>query len=178
MKLVVLAVVAVGLASVASSIWVGARVAEPTVVAHPYEQGLHYDDSRRAAEMPAKDAHGRGKALPVAAAERATDRACELSLDIAPQPVRALSELTFTVRVSRGGAPVDAAEVALALTMPGMYMGENRVALAPVGGGAFRGKGTVVRCPSGNRSWQAEVTARTRDGATVTRRFGFEAIDP
>ena len=42
--------------------------------------------------------------------------------------------------------------------MPGMQMGENRVALAPAGAGAWTGKAVLVACPSGRRDWIAEVT--------------------
>jgi hypothetical protein len=89
-----------------------------------------------------------------------------------------MAELTFTVGVRRDGVPLEAADVEIALEMPGMYMGENRVALAPAGGGTYRGTGTVVRCPSGKRTWEATVTARPADGgAPLERRFAFEVAD-
>jgi nitrogen fixation protein FixH len=171
MKALIAAVTAVGLGSVALTIWIGSRVREPTVVPNPYEAGLRYDETRKAATAAA------GRGLDEAA--RAVEDAPRVELDVAPKPPRSMAELTFTARVMRGDAPVEDAEVALELTMPGMYMGENRVALAPRGGGVYEGKGTVVRCPSGRRQWQADVTARPKDGQPpVTGRFPFEVQDP
>jgi hypothetical protein len=72
--------------------------------------------------------------------------------------------MEVAVDVSRGGGPVEGAEVALELSMPGMYMGENRVALAPLGGGRYRGKAVLVRCASGRRDWVAEVAVRLPAG--------------
>jgi len=80
-----------------------------------------------------------------------------VTLDVSPRPIRALAELTFTVETRRGKDPA-AGAVEISLEMPGMFMGENRVALAAVEPGRHRGKGTVVRCGSGRRDWVAEVT--------------------
>jgi hypothetical protein len=196
--------VVVGLGSVAATIWIGSTVKEETVVANPYETGLRYDEERRAraaaaglgdtAALPAQSAHGRGPAPPSArpeqpvrpersGAERAAEsrdapRGDELTLTISPDPPRALSELTFTVGVRRDGAAVEGAEVSIDLQMPGMYMGENRIALAPAGGGLYRGTGTVVRCPSGKRRWEAAITARRPGGgAPLARTFSFEVAE-
>ena len=156
MKALIILVTLVGLGATALTIFVGARVMEPTVVANPYEEGLRYDETRRKAEVSTSTA---------------------LTLDVSPRPPRAMSELEFTVRATRAGRPLEGAEVSLALTMPGMHMGENRVALAPAGGGVYRGKGVVVRCPSGGRRWEAEVTARAGDGGTAVATFPFEVAE-
>jgi hypothetical protein len=207
-KALLVSLVAIGLGSVVATVWIGASVREDTVVAQPYEEGLRYDETRRAraaaaglgdtAGLPARSAHGRGKpvaspasgAVPAAApadgpARGAASSAAEaaepgdaLTLAISPDPPPAMSELTFTVRVSRDGAPVEAADVELRLEMPGMYMGENRVPLVPLGGGVYRGTGAVVRCASGKRGWEATVVARPAGGgAPIERRFGFEVVD-
>jgi len=80
-----------------------------------------------------------------------------VSLDIRPKPVKTMSELVFSVSLSKGGAPVTGADVALNLTMPGMYMAANKTALQHKGGGKYEGKGVIVRCPSGRKRWKAEV---------------------
>jgi hypothetical protein len=176
MKAVIAIVAVVGLASVALTIWIGSRVREPTVVANPYEEGLRYDDTRRKAAAAAERAT-EGGGLDDAA--RALEEAPRVELDITPRPPRAMAELTFTARVMRGDDAVEDADVVVELTMPGMYMGDNRIALAPQGGGVYRGIGTVVRCPSGRRQWQADVAARPRDGGKpITARFPFEVADP
>jgi hypothetical protein len=75
-----------------------------------------------------------------------------------------MADLTFTVRASRGGAPLagPGLEASLSLSMPDMTMVENRVRLAPAGPGAWTGRGVIVRCPSGGRRWSAQVDLSLR----------------
>jgi hypothetical protein len=102
----------------------------------------------------------------------------EVRLELSPRPPRALRELELTVDASRGGVPLEGAAVAVDLSMPGMYMGENRAALAPAGGGRHRGKAVLVRCASGRRDWVAEVEVRPAGGGEPVRvRFPFEAAE-
>jgi hypothetical protein len=79
----------------------------------------------------------------------------KVSFDISPRPVRAMSDLIFTLgyagEIPAGGPYID-------LGMPGMDMGRNRVVLKPMGAGTFQGTGVIVRCPSGRRTWKAKVT--------------------
>ena len=79
----------------------------------------------------------------------------EVVFDIAPKPVKAMQELTFTL-MPTGGTP--SADPYIDLGMPGMKMGPNRVELKPQGDGSYRGKGFIVRCPSGKRIWKADIT--------------------
>jgi hypothetical protein len=162
MKLLVALVTLVGLGSVAATIWIGARVKEPTVVADPYEEGLRYDERRRE------------RAQASGAAPSSAGRDAAVSFEIAPSPPRAMADLEFTVRAP--SVPADA-QATLALAMPGMYMGEHRVALARAADGAWRGKGVVVRCASGGRRWEAKVELRPRGGAPVVRTFPFEVAE-
>ena len=78
----------------------------------------------------------------------------QVTLDVEPKPVKAMEELTFTVRFAGekfvGDPYID-------LGMPGMNMGRNRVFLKPVGESVYQGRGVIVRCPSGRRSWKAAV---------------------
>jgi len=98
-------------------------------------------------------------------------------LELAPRPVRPLSELEALVDLTRGGAPLEQAEVSLRLSMPGMYMGHNRAELRSQGGGRYRGRIALVRCMSGRADWVAEVTARPPGGAEASARFPFEASE-
>ncbi len=66
------------------------------------------------------------------------------------------------------------ADVRISLSMPGMYMGENVVRLAPQAAGVYQGTGVIVRCPSGKTTWQAAVSVR-RGAAMETAAFVFEA---
>jgi hypothetical protein len=79
----------------------------------------------------------------------------KVTLDIEPKPVRAMKDLTFTVRLT-GEKASPAAYIDLG--MPGMNMGPNRVRLKVIEEGLYRGVGVIVRCPSGRRTWRAKVT--------------------
>jgi len=98
-------------------------------------------------------------------------------LELAPRPLRPMQELEAVVDLSRGGAPVDGAELSLGLSMPGMYMGESRAAMRALGGGRYGARVVLVRCLSGRRDWVAEVSARLRDGSEARARFPFEAAE-
>ncbi len=91
-------------------------------------------------------------------------------LDIDPKPVRTMRELVFTVEIE--GYP-GTGPLRLDLSMAGMSMGPNAVALSPDGPGRYRGRGIIVRCPSGRRSWIAAVTVPGKGQA----RFAFDVAD-
>ncbi len=78
-----------------------------------------------------------------------------VSLEISPQPVKAMQDLVFKVSIS-GDPPSKPPYIDLG--MPGMKMGPNRVMLKRTGQGFYEGKGVIVRCPSGRRTWSANVT--------------------
>jgi hypothetical protein len=68
-----------------------------------------------------------------------------------------MTDLLFRVKLS--GRPLAEENApSIALGMPGMHMGPNRVQMKPVSPGVYEGKGIIVRCPSGKRTWQADVT--------------------
>jgi hypothetical protein len=99
-----------------------------------------------------------------------------VTLDVSPRPIRALAELTFTVEARRGADPA-AGAAEISLQMPGMFMGENRLALAAVGPGRHRGKGTVVRCGSGRRDWVAEVRLSPPGAPPLRATFPFTVAE-
>ncbi len=100
------------------------------------------------------------------------DGAYEVVFDITPKPVAAMRELSFRVRLTDKTALLTNAAVTIDLSMPGMYMGNNRVALA-FHDGAYEGTGVIVRCPSGKKTWQADVVIRS-SGKTAVTGFIFE----
>lgn len=75
--------------------------------------------------------------------------------DVAPRPLRAMKELTFSVHCD--GMSLNADNLRVSLTMPGMNMGTNQVFLKEDNKGGFSGKGMVVSCRSGHTLWQAEL---------------------
>jgi hypothetical protein len=79
----------------------------------------------------------------------------DIILDISPKPVRAMTDLKFTITLT---GKQGVSEPFIDLGMPGMKMGPNRVLLKSNGKGVYSGTGTIVRCPSGKRIWQATVT--------------------
>jgi len=98
-------------------------------------------------------------------------------LELAPRPPVPLKELGALVRLTRGGAALDGAEVAVDLSMSGMFMGDNRIALRAEGDGRYAGKGALVRCLSGRHDWTAEVLARLPGGGEARARFTFQAAE-
>ena len=80
---------------------------------------------------------------------------CQVTLDIEPKPVKAMKDLTFTVRLTGKEA---SSTPHIDLGMPGMNMGPNRVRLKATEEGLYRGGGVIVKCPSGRRTWRATVT--------------------
>jgi hypothetical protein len=170
--------VAAGAGAVIATFVVGGRLAEPTVVPDPYQAGLRYD-ADRGKGAPAPERAAASRCAISAGRCEAQEEGTTVTLEIEPRPVRAMADLTFTVGARRGGAPVGDAEAEIALSMPGMYMGENRIRLSHRGGGLFRGQGVIVRCPSGRRTWSAEVTLRPREpaAAPVRATFTFELAE-
>jgi hypothetical protein len=102
-----------------------------------------------------------------------TSGVLSVSFDIAPKPVKAMRELTFTVTVKERGKPVTDASLLIDLTMPGMYMGRNVVRLTHSSGGVYEGKGVIVRCPSGGKLWQASVVIKHAERKSVVN-YTFE----
>ena len=95
----------------------------------------------------------------------------EVSLDVEPRPVKAMTDLLFKVTLVGGDTPPKGSPF-IDLGMPGMNMGPNRVLLKAAGPSAYEGKGVIVRCPSGRRIWQATVTVPD----VVVVRFVFDVI--
>jgi len=77
--------------------------------------------------------------------------------DITPKPVKVMREATFTVELKDGGRPLTDLSPLVGLTMPGMYMGTNRVRLNHDRDGIYRGTGVIIRCPSGKKVWKAGI---------------------
>jgi hypothetical protein len=167
-RLLLAAVAAAVLAVVAGTVWLGARVREDTVVAHPYEQGLAYDAQRHArlaGEVPGVAAG------PTPARCDLGEGSCTreaVTLELGPRPLRTMRELAVSVALAAGAPPPE--EVTVSFAMPGMDMGENTARLAAAGGGRFQGKAVLVRCPGGRRDWVATVRVR-RAGAAAALPF-------
>lgn len=85
----------------------------------------------------------------------------EVSLELSPRPLRTMRELGVRVTIGGGSTPTPTSTpttVTVSFSMPGMEMGENRVALAAAGPNTWRGAAVLVACPSGRRDWIAEVS--------------------
>ncbi len=93
--------------------------------------------------------------------------------DIVPKPIVPMREKTFSVTLREEGKPVSDASVVIGLTMPGMYMGSNKIRLVHLQNGIYEGKGVIIRCPSGKKVWKAAVSIQ-RQGKTRTLDFIFE----
>ncbi|MEY2669684.1 MAG: hypothetical protein RJA59_2322, partial [Pseudomonadota bacterium] len=96
MKIVIAIVVAVGLGAVVGAIWVGNRSFERTVVADPYESGIHHDADRKKAQSL-----GWNVVVDEGALRAGRDARLEVKL------------------TGKDGAPIDDAEVTFRVTRPG-----------------------------------------------------------
>lgn len=108
---------------------------------------------------------------------RAEAGGVQFMLEVAPRPPRPLADLQATVALHRGIATVNDARVEIELSMPDMYMGENRIPLRRDGDGHYAGKGPLLRCASGRSDWVAEVVARFPGGEVARARFPFHAAE-
>lgn len=79
----------------------------------------------------------------------------DVILDISPKPVKAMTDLKFTITLT---GKQGVSEPFIDLAMPGMKMGPNRVFLKSNAKGIYSGSGNIVRCPSGKKIWKATVT--------------------
>jgi len=95
--------------------------------------------------------------LAVAPCTRSLAGGGEITLEVTPRPPRTMKALAVRAEVREAGPPAGRAEVSASFSMPGMEMGENRTALAPVAPGRWEGTAVLVRCPSGKREWVADV---------------------
>jgi len=134
------------------SVYIAERMNDGTVEENYYGKSLDYF---RAGE-PAGGTEGPFVAV-------AGDQ--KILLDIAPKPVKAMRELTFSVEVPGYGG---AGNPWIDLGMAGMRMPPNRIDLRKEGDGRYRGKGVVVKCPSGMRTWTAAVNLPGKGRALVT----------
>ncbi len=74
-----------------------------------------------------------------------------------PWPVVPMKRTIFRLSTS---PPLKTNNVLMELTMPGMYMGQNRVLLKRVSDSIFEGSGVIVRCHSGKTLWRATFTTK------------------
>jgi nitrogen fixation protein FixH len=113
LKVALSLVVAVALGAGAAAIWVGSRTFEGTVVPDPFETATHFDEVRHNAE------------------------ALGWTLSLEGAGLRTGSQaLRFSV-ASRGGSPLEGAEVRVKLSRPGTAWKDAVAAARPEGGGRF-----------------------------------------
>jgi hypothetical protein len=165
-RIALAAVIAAALASVVATIWIGGRVREDTVVARPYEEGLRHGQDR-----------GRLEACDLAAGPctRALPGGGDVTVDLAPRPLRTMQELALRVELGPGASGVAPAggDVSVSFSMPGMEMGENRARVAATGPGRWEGKAVLVPCPSGRRGWVADVRVARPGASPDVARFSL-----
>lgn len=174
-ELALAVVVAVGLGVVGATVAVGSSVREQTVVANPYEAGLHHGEAvaaQRAGDRAPGGAPFVARACDLAAGPCAQPAGpYEVTLALGPRPLRTMAELAAVAEVRRAGAPVDGATVVLSFEMREMAMGENRRTLTGAGGGRYTGTAVLVRCPSGRRDWVATLAVDAAGTPAAAARF-------
>lgn len=96
-----------------------------------------------------------------------------VSLDAAPKPPHTMANHRFFVELKKDGAPMADAEVTLDFTMPGMYMGINRLKMNNAGKGRYGAEWVIPPCPAGKKVWIAAVYIERQGGISQTE-FSFE----
>jgi hypothetical protein len=153
-KGLVIGILAVFAALLAISVHIAEKMYDGTVEENYYQKSLAaFRDGERAGGRPPS-----GPFVAFAGSQK-------VLLDIAPIPVKAMKELSFSVELPGYGA---AGILWLDLGMPGMRMPPNRVDLVKEGDGRYRGKGVLVKCTGGTRTWTATVSLPGKGTALFT----------
>lgn len=114
MKIALALLVASILGIIGVTIWLGSRLAEPTVITDPYEHGLRYDH------------------------DRAVRARLGIRAAVDPSGLRPGGEAIGFTLVDRAGLPVEGAAVQVAVTRPAGGGGERRGQARPLGGGRYQ----------------------------------------
>jgi nitrogen fixation protein FixH len=139
-KIVIAIVVAVALAAVVGAVWVGNRTFERTVVADPYESGVHHDADRRKAQ------------------------ALGWIVAVEESSLRAGPEAALAVRLTgRDGAPIDDAELVFRVSRAGTSRFDRSARATHAGGGRY----AAVLSMTEPGFWDLDVVVR-RGGESLT----------
>lgn len=140
MKIVIAIVVAAGLGAVVGAIWVGNRSFERTVVADPYESGIHHDADRKKAQ------------------------ALGWNVVVDEGALRAGPNARLNVTLTgKDGAPIDDAQITFRVTRPGTSRFDRSAAATRESGGRY---GAVLSMPEAG-FWDLDVVIR-RGGESLT----------
>jgi FixH len=139
-KIVIAIVVAAALGAVVGAIWIGASVNERTVVADPYESGIHHDADRRKAQ------------------------ALGWSVTVDEGALRAGPEATLAVQIAgKGGAPLDDADVLFRVSRAGTTRFDHSARATSTGKGRY----AAVLPMTEAGFWDLDVVVR-RGGESLT----------
>ncbi|MCS7204654.1 MAG: hypothetical protein NZ853_03055 [Leptospiraceae bacterium] len=83
----------------------------------------------------------------------------EGKLNLSPKPVYTMKEIQFQLEFTKSN--IHQPEILLDLTMPAMYMGENKVIMKKVSDNLFEGKGIFPECTSDDRRWNIKILMKT-----------------
>lgn len=97
----------------------------------------------------------------------------EVVFDTASRPVTSMKELTLIFKLRERGQAVTDAVLGLDLTMPGMFMGQNRPVLSHTGNGVYTGTAIFPNCPHGGKVWKADIKI-TRGSRVYAVSYVFE----
>ena len=140
MKIVIAIVAAAALAAVVGAVWVGARTFERTVVADPYESGIHHDADRRKAQ------------------------ALGWIVAVDEGSLRAGPEAALAVRLTgKDGAPLDDAEVLFRVSRAGTSRFDRSAQASHAGSGRY----AAVLPMTEPGFWDLDVVVR-RGGESLT----------
>ncbi len=93
------------------------------------------------------------------------------SLDLSPKPVYAMKDIEFTLQLK---PEIPEAHIMLDLTMPAMYMGENKVEMKEISSGVFKAKSVFAECTTDDRLWNIEVMIHLKNGDMIHKNIQFD----
>lgn len=76
-------------------------------------------------------------------------------LQLNPKPVKAMQDVNFQLDLKK--STIEFSDIILDLTMPAMYMGDNKVSLKKSGENQYAGKGVFPECTTPDRRWNIKV---------------------
>jgi len=139
-KVVIAVIATVVLGVVAATIWIASGSYERTVVANPYESGIHHDEDRRRAE------------------------ALGWTLAVDESGLRAGPEAVLAASLSgRDGSPLDGAQVTFRVSRPGTVLFDRSAPARSQGGGRYAA--TLPMTEAG--FWDLDVVIQ-RGGESLT----------
>lgn len=95
-------------------------------------------------------------------------------LNLNPKPVKAMENIEFQLILTEN--QLMEPEILLDLSMPGMYMGDNKVKLKKISNNMYRGYGVFPECMSEHRRWNIKIIFEDKNQNKFSTDIKFDII--